>query len=37
MVSMRRYKGAAEAAKQGRIKLICYGIQGAMLLCNASK
>jgi hypothetical protein len=30
-------QGAAEAAKLGRVKLICYGIQGAMLLCNASK
>ena len=25
---------AAEAAKLGRVKLICYGIQGAMLLCT---
>lgn len=31
---MRRYKGAAEATELGRIKLICYGIQGAMLLCT---
>jgi len=30
-------QGAAEATELGRIKLICYGIQGAMLLCNASK